>query len=334
VVSRNTVWLVVALLVLALAGCGGGGETTVGGPAGLAEDAGFHGVKSGELEVALEIDRYKPHRHSEEVNLRIIGPFIEAGEGHLPQLDMGIESHGPFEGREIDFNSSLSLLTDQAVMSYGPTEKEETYGPDRATFEQLKSEVEEAQGGGGEGDAGACLEAAGDFNLTQILRRPALKGKAKTLDGTPIRLVGAELALDRAIDQLIALSEDPACGAQLNAIGVPPKADLEQLKRQLEGHVTTNEVILGVDANGVLRYLEARVKTDLQGGEELEVELAVRLSGVNHKIELPRPSPSAPLNGLLSQFGIDLETVQATSGEEIFPDFIGAVAHGLVGRDP
>lgn len=332
-VIRKFALLAVLLIVFGIVGCGGGAATTAtGGPTGLAEEAGFRGVRSGELEVALEIDRYKPHQHPEEVNLRIIGPFLEAGEGHLPQLDIGFESHGPFEGREIDFNSSLSLLSDQAVLSYGPTEKEETYGPDRATFDQLKSEVEEAQGEGGEGDASACLGAAGEFNAAQLLRHPVLKGKTKALDGTPIRLVGAEVDLEKAIDQVIELSGDPACGAQLKAMGVPSVADLEQLERQIKGRITTNEITLGVDAKGVLRFLEARVKVDLELGEELEVELAVRLEGVNRLIELGRPSPSAPFEGLLGQFGGDLQTLKTAGGEEILPTFLGAVAHGLFGR--
>lgn len=326
-VRKPSLVLIVALLSLGLGACGGSGngETTTAGPQGMAESAGFEGVESGELEIALEIDRYK--QHTEEINMRILGNFKAAEEGGMPQIDMAIESHGPLAGRNVEFSGGLSWLPEKAVATY----QGQTYEPDQPTFETLKSGFEEAQGEGGPGDASACFEAAGEFNVAEALRHVSFEGKGETLDGTRIETVGADLDFTAAINELIKLRQDPACGAQLAAVGLPSKAELEALKAQLKGSVTAARVTLGLDKNDVVRYLKVITNLELPHNEELEVELVVRLNRVNEITELPEPSGSTPFAGLLKQFGIDQKTLEEADSGERFVAFLGAVTGALTG---
>lgn len=333
VLRRLVIFALLLAVAAGLGACGSGddGETTLSPsatPRELAEAAGFGGVHSGELEVALEIDRYR--KHPEEINIRVLGPFMKAGEGTLPVLDMAVESRGDLGGNNVDFLSGPLLRPEKVVVNF----EGKVYEPDQATFEELKSKLEDALDEGGEGDAAACLKGAGDFNLAQVLRNVSSEGKSETLDGKPMRMVGADLDVSAATDELVRLSEDPACKAQLEAVGLPPAAQLKALTTLLEHSRTGPWVTLGVDKNGVVRYLEVLGKVGLQGKEELEVELVVRLSKVNEVTELADAGGSSPFPALLKQFGLTSEDIEKADGGEILVSVLGVLSDRLFGREP
>jgi hypothetical protein len=325
--------LAATLLVAgAIAACGGDGEATdqpPQTPQGRAEGAGFKGVHSGELEIALRINRLA--QKPEGIDMRISGSFMGAGQGGLPEINVGVESHGSLAGDVVDFNSGLVLLPEEAVVSYGPTEKEHVYQPDKATFEELRSDFEDALGEGGEGDADACLEAAGDFDLAKVLRHVSAEGEGETLDSTPTKVVGADLDVPAAIDELIRLSEDEGCRAQLEAVGVPV-AQLKALEGELKNSLAAARVTLEIDKNGVIRSLKVLAKAELVRNQELEVELLVRLGGVNEVTELPESGEGLPIEGLLKKFGVDLQQVEEADSGERLTSLLEAVYLGLFER--
>lgn len=331
--QARAAFVVVLILSVGIVACGGSGdgEETVdlssATPTQLAEAAGFDGVHSGELEVALEIDRYK--KHPEEINMRILGPFMKAGEGKLPFLDMAIESRGDLGGSNVDFLSGPLLRPEKVVVNFAGS----VYEPDQATFEELKSKLEGGLDEGGEGDAGACMKAAGDFNLAQVLHNVSSEGKSETLDGKPMKTVSADLDVSKAMDELVKLSEDPACKAQLEAVGLPPAVQLEGLAKLLERSGAAPQVTLGVDKNGVIRYLEVLGKVKLQGNEELEVELVLRLNKVNEVTELPEAHGYSPFPVLLKQFGLTSEDIKQADGGEILVGVLEVLSSRLFGRE-
>ncbi|HWN73193.1 MAG TPA: hypothetical protein VNN15_05240 [Solirubrobacterales bacterium] len=339
VTKRLAVILVFTLLSLGAAACGGGGGGTTTlpeDPKGAAEVAGFHDFHSGNLEIILKVNR-NMSGHPEKVEMRMTGPFTKADDGGLPEVSMGIESHGLLDGQEIDYNTAVTLLRNQLGFTYGPTEAEKTYRVDKEAFEKLKSDLEDAQGEGGEGDAGSCLEAAGDFHLSQILQRASFEGTSETLDGTKLTVVGADLDLPAAIEQLIELSSDPACGAQLEAIGVPPVPpvpQLEKLGKQLQDSVAESRVTLGLDKQARVRSLKAVAKVELPHEDELEVELSARLDNANEAIEMPIPEGMTPFASLLKKFGVDTQTLEEADGDEVFLSFLEVTALGVFGHDP
>jgi len=323
------------LAVAALAACGGGGdgETTTevpASPTGKAEAANFDGVHSGEIELALEIDRYK--KKPEEINMRILGNFLKAGEEALPQLDLAIESNGDLAGHNVEFLSGPLLRAEKWIVNFDG----KVYEPDKGTFEELKSKFEEAQEEeGGEGNAMACVEAAGEFSITDVVRNVSFEGRGEALDGKKVETVGADLDVSAAIDELIALTEEsPGCKAQLEAVGLPPAAELEELEKELKGSLAAARLTLSLDKNGVVRYFKILANAELPRDEELEVELVMRLTRVNEVTELPNTHGYTPYAALLKQFGLDNQDVEEADAGEIYVGVLEVLADRLFGREP
>jgi hypothetical protein len=334
-IGRAGALLLVAMLCMGVvAGCGGGdggttSEALPASPSGKADAANFDGVHSGEIELALEIDRYK--KHPEEINMRILGNFINAGEDGLPQVDLAIESNGDLAGHHIEFVSGPLLRADQWVVNLNG----KVYEPGQATFKELKSKFEEAQGeAGGEGNALACLEAAGGFDITEAVHHVSFEGKGETLDGVQIETVGADLDAPVVIGELIkVIEESPGCQAQLEAVGVPPAAQLQELAKELEGSLTAARLTLSLDKHGVARYFKILANVELPHNQELEVELVMRLTRVNEVTELSNSHGYSPYAALLKQFGLDNQDVEQASAGEIYVGVLGVLADRLFGRE-
>jgi hypothetical protein len=318
-----------------IAGCGGGSggrETSEGlpaSPAGKAEAANFDGVHSGEIELALEIDRYK--KKPEEINMRILGNFMKAGEEALPQLDLAIESNGDLAGHDVKFLSGPLLRPEKWIVNFDG----KVYEPDQATFKDLKSKLEEAQQEeGGAGNAMACVEAAAGFGVSDVVHHVSFEGKGETLDGKKVETVGADLDASAAISELIKLGEEsPGCKAQLEAVGLPPAAELEELEKELKGSLTAARLTLSLDKHGLVRYFKILANVELPGSEELEVELVMRLNRVNEVTELPNTHGSSPYAALLKQFGLSSQDVKQADAGEVYTGVLEALADRLFGRE-
>lgn len=329
---RGLVLFATLLFVAGVITACGGGETTDQAPEtpqGLAEGAGFEGVHGGELEATLKINRQK--KKPEGISMRMLGSFMRANEGKPLELDFGLESHGSFAGNEVDFNSGVVLLPKRVVISYGPTEAELVYQADKGTFEELKSNFEDALGEGGEGDAGACLGAAGDFNLAKVLRHVSSEGKSETPDGERIEILVADVDAPVAIDKLSRLSEDDGCKAQLEALGVPV-TQLKAFEKQLESSLAAAKVTLEIDKNEVIRSLVVLTSAELPRNEKLEVEFAMRLNRINEVTELPKPTGESSIEKLLKKFGVDSQQVEEADSGERLTGFLEAVRLGLFER--
>lgn len=321
-----------AVVYLAACGSGSGGETITevpASPSGKAEVANFNDVHSGEIELAFEIDRYK--KHSEEINMKILGNFLKAGEGELPQLDLAIESIGGLAGRKIEFLSGPLLRAEKWIVNFDG----KVYEPPHETFEELKSKFEEAQEEeGGEGNAMACVEAAEGFDVTDVLQNVSYEGKVESLDGARLDTVGADLDVSAAIDELIELSEGSSgCKAQLEAVGVPSAAELEALEKELKGSLTEARLTLSIDEHGLVRYFKALAKVELPRNEELEVELVMRLNRVNEVTSLPITHGYTPYPALLKQFGLNDEDVEQADAGEIYLGILEVLSDRLFGRE-
>lgn len=333
VFAAGTLVLAALLAAVAIAGCGGSGGDTVEGlplqPAGKAEAANFDGVHSGEIELALEIDRYK--KKLEEINMRILGNFMGAGEEALPQIDLAIESNGDLAGHDVAFLSSPVLQTDKWIVNFD----RKVYEPDHASFEEMKKKFEEAQEEeGGTGNAMSCVDAAEDFDVTDAVHHVSFESKGEALDGKKVQTVGADLDVSAAIDELIKLGEEsPGCQAQLEAVGMPPAAELEELEQELKGSLTAARLTLSLDKNGVVRYFKILANDELPHDEELEVELVMRLNRVNEVTELVTTHGYSPYPALLKQFGLDDEDVQQASAGEIYIGVLEVLADRLFGRE-
>ena len=333
VLRTGAIAMAFVMAAVALAACGGGGDETTAtlpaSPAGKADAANFDGVHSGEIELALEIDRYK--KKPEEVNMRILGNFLKAGEEALPQMDLAIESNGDLAGHNIEFLSGPLLRAEKWIVNFDG----KVYEPDQATFKELKSKFEEAQEeAGGEGNAMACVEAGEGLDVTDIVHHVSFEGKGETLDGKKVETVGADLDPSAAIDELIKLTEgSPGCKAQLEAVGLPPAAELEELEKELKGSLTAARLTLSLDKHGLVRYFKALANLELPNQEELEVELVMRLNRVNEVTELPITHGYSPYAALLKQFGLNNEDVKRADAGEVYVGILEVLSDRLFGRE-
>lgn len=323
------------IAVLAVAGCGGGGggsetvATLPASPGGKAEAANFDGVHSGEIELAFEVDRYK--KHPEEINMRILGNFMKAGEEPLPQVDLAIESNGDLAGNNVEFLGSPLLRADKWIVNF----EGKVYEPDQASFKDMKSKFEAAQEEeGGAANAMACVEAAEGFSVTDVVKHVSFEGKGETLDGNKVETVGADLDASAAIDQLIKMSEESSgCQAQLEAVGVPPAAELQALAQELEKSLTAARLTLSLDKHGLVRYFKILANVELPHSEELEVELVMRLNRINEVTELPTTHGYSPYPALLKQFGLIPQDAKRASADEIYLGVLEVLADRLFGRE-
>jgi hypothetical protein len=327
--------LVAAISAGALAGCGGsdGGAGSTGGEPSSAERkaaaANFDGVHSGEIEVAFGANRYGEHAELFEIGVQ--GSFMGAGEEAIPQVALSFESSGVPGGRDTEFPTEPFMRADHWAVVFGGR----IYEPERATFEKLKSQFEQAQHvKGGEGNAMACVEAAHGFDVTDIVGDVSSEGAAENPDGSSFVLVGADLDVAAAIDDLRGLMERSAgCRAQLEAVGVPPVPELDAVGRELQGNLAEARLTLGLDRRGVIRYCKALVEVELPHGEELELELVTRLNHVNAVSELPDARRDLPFATLLQKFGVTVQDVKQADAGEFYVGLLGALADVLFGRE-
>jgi hypothetical protein len=315
-------WALLAAMAAGLVACGGGSEAPEGerqseNPKlqGLVEKTNFNGVKSAEFEVRLEIaDQVK----GEVTRMRANGIFLGAGQGKLPLFDIGLLAHGPFDGRELEFVIGLALLPKQLVAYY----EDEMYelGPEQ--LRSLKASFQKVQKAGGEGDVNACSEALDGLKISRVV--DGLANEA------PVVRVSGNLDVSAAIDVLIELLEDPGCGSQLAAIGVPSARALEGERGRITEAVEEARVELALGKGGVLRNLVVELTArpeEADGGEgELDIRFEFILWRLNEIARLPSLQTSKPLAALFRRLGVNpLEELKAGRSEGI-PDLLEALA--------
>jgi hypothetical protein len=149
-----------------------------------------------------------------------------------------------------------------------------------------------------------------------------------------VEMVGADLDPAAAIDELIKIGDgSPGCQAQLEAVGVPPAAELEELAKELKKSLTAARLTLWVDKNGLGRYFKILANVELPHSEELEVELVMRLGHVNEAAELPEAQGGSSFASLLKQFNLTAQDVKQAEAGEIYVGVLGVLANRLFGRE-
>lgn len=323
-----------AAVAIWLAGCSGSsGEITVNPekPQELLEDATVNGVHSGETEVIFVLIN---HSKNEKLAIRPRGYFKGLGEGGLPQLKMTVGSIGRLEGREVDFTGSMILLPSRAGFVYGKAYRELPYKPDKATFEALKSKFEEAQKEGGEGDVMACVRAVEGVELPQLIHNVRRAGRREYPDGSRVFLVAGDLDVDHLINVLVQMAEDPACGAQMSALGLPSAPELKAAEAILKRQIEEERATLSVDKHGILHDLGFQLAWKNPRGESIELSLEFRLRAVNTNPEIYFYPEGESLDALLRKFGTNAETALRVGGAEAVIGFLKGFAGGVTGQLP
>ncbi len=297
-------------------------------PQKVIESASLEGVKSGNLDLSLDVK--SEGKEGGEVEVKLSGPFEAGAKGELPQLEMSAEANGTAKGENIDFEGGLTLLTDRAFIGY----KGNSYEIDPTTFGYVKSGLESSlqQEGSKSGDITACQKAAEGIKFSQFAEELVNEGSAD-VEGTSTTKVSGDVDVSGGIDALIQLTEDPACSSQLEAAGQLPLGELEEAKGELAKGVKNAHVDLYVGDDDIVRKfaVELTIQPPEAGNEKVELELEMTLSGVNEEQSFSEPSGAKPLEDLFKDAGIDPAEVGKLleGGVEGLLDRVGAGSGGL-----
>lgn len=318
---------VLALSATVLAACGSSDDSSGGSgedPQKVVENASLEGVKSGELDLTLDVKAEGDE--GGDVEVKLSGPFEAGAKGELPQVEMTAEASGSIAGEDLDFEGGLTALTDRAFVEYEGT----AYEVDPTTFGFLKSAFEQAQQqeGAESGDITACQKAAEGIKFSQFADELTNEGDVD-VDGTSTTKVSGDLNVEGAVDALIQLTEDPACSSQLEAAGPLPLSELEEAKGELSKAIKQAHVDIYVGDDDIVRKFAAELTVQPPGSSNETVELAIELSlsGVNEEQTFTAPSDAKPLEALFKKLGVNpLELLEA--GQD---GGLGGLLEGLMG---
>jgi hypothetical protein len=302
----------VAALAVTFAACGGGSDKSNEDPQKVIEQASLKGVKSGELEMSLNVN--SKGKKSGNLEVELSGPFEAGVKGELPQLAMQAKVNGSIQGKDINFEGALTLLADRAFVEYEHT----AYEVDPTSFSALKSIFEQAQqqGGSQPTDITACQKAAEEIKFSQFAENLNNEGSADVA-GTSTTKVSGDLNVSGTVDALIKLTEDPACASQLEAAGPLPLSKLEKAKGELSKAIKKSHVELYVGEDNIVRKfaVELTVEPPAAKNEKIELQMEVSLSGVNEEQSFSTPANAKPLEALFKKLHINpfelLEALQS-----------------------
>jgi hypothetical protein len=331
------IWgIAVAAASLCLSACGGGGEaeTIEAGtpPAEMLEAASLDGLRSGAFEGAFEI------LNSDGENSLIV--HLASGFNHGSRKAPGpffisIGSSGEKDGHRFEFNGRLFYVPPTALFLYGPAFKELDYVVGKPELKKFESKLDAAREEGGAADISACAGAAEGASLESLIRAPKYEGSTKgPVEGTRLFEVSGEVNVPALTDLLVQMAEDPACGAQMKAIGLPSPTELKTLGRELDQHAQGNRVVVGVDEHGLPLSLEATLDSASSQTGKAELKLLYSLREVNEEVDVPTGAPGKPLAVLLRKFGVEPKAALEASGEELFLGLLEGFGGGATGRLP
>jgi hypothetical protein len=325
----RTLTLFVALVALTatIAACGGGGSDS---PQDVVNEATLQGIESGNVDLSLGID-IKGEK-SGHLDVDLSGPFQSESEKELPELDMTAKVNGSVGGEKIDFDGGLTLLGNKAYVGYEGTE----YAVDSTTFDFIKSMVKEQSGQAGSNEATACREAAGDLKIGDFIENLS-EGSSADVGGTSTTKVSGDLNASAALDAASELIEDPACSEQLKAAGpLPSASELKEAESTVKDSVKNAHVDLYVGDDHIVREISAQATIEPPAGSaskgvnSVEIDLDLKLTGVNEDQTISAPQGAKPLSNLFLKLGINpIELLGAFNGQGA--GGIGGLLEGLKG---
>lgn len=306
-------------LAAAFAACGGSSSDKSGeDPQQVVDEATLRGVDSGRLDLSLGIKA--AGKQGGDVDVSLSGPFQGGGKGKLPQLDMTAKASGKVNGGDVKFDGGLTLLPNSAYVEYEGTE----YEVDPTTYSFVQSALKQVQGqGGAEGESPgvtACQEEAGKLKVADFVDKLSNEGSAD-VGGTSTTEVSGDLNVAGAIDAVVELAEGPACSAQLGAAGaLPSKSEIAAAKNEVKGAVKTAHADLYVGDDNIVRRISVQLKIEPKksgsGPKSIEIDLDLKLTGVNEEQQISAPGNAKPLNDLFLKLGINpIELLGLLNGE-------------------
>jgi len=317
---RTTFALFAAALIAAgfLSACGGAGDKSGESPQAVLDEATLEGIDSGKIDLTLGVKASGPEGGNVDVSLA--GSFQGEGKGTLPQLDMTAKAKGSINSKNVDFDGGIVLLPNSAYVNYEGTE----YEVDPTTFSFVESTLEQAQREGGaetgSDGAAACQEELGKLKVAEFVEGDANEGSAD-VDGTETAKISGDLDVPGALDALLEVVESPGCRPQVALAGpLPSQAEIDEAKDEVSSSVKSAKVDIYVGNDNIVRQISAQLKIEPQNGgsgpKSAEVDIDLKLTGVNEEQTISAPEDAKPLSKLFLKLGVNpLELLGLLEGE-------------------
>jgi hypothetical protein len=304
---RNTLRLLplLAVLALAIAGCGGGDKGAAVDESTSVDQllkqtfSGDHKVDSGRLDLTLKIDvsGSSDAQLQGPITLKLAGPFQTQGKGKLPKFDIDAS----FDGAGQSVKAGVASTGDKAFVSFNGTE----YAVSDQIFQQFKAGYEQAQKQSS--DKNQHSLATLGIDPRRWLTDAKNAGEAKVGDTDTIKITGG-VDVNKLLDDVnTALEKARSLGVQ-GTQSLPEK--LTDAQKQQVADAIKNlavEIYTGKDDSTLRRML---VKMDVtapassgSGSTSGSLSLDFNLLDLNQSQDIKAPSGAKPFDQLLGQLG-------------------------------
>jgi hypothetical protein len=326
----------VLIVPIVVAGCGGDDTSDLDPQTVI--DQTFNNderVSSGDLSLSIGASATGDQGGSVEASLS--GPFQGNPDdpSELPQLDWTASMTADGAGQSFSFDGGVTVTEDNAFVEYGGQAYEvgaESFGQVRDAAEQAAAEQPENEGlsfrqafsqaceqslqSQGAADTSAC-----DVDFESWLGDLTNDG-SEEIEGTETIHISGTVDVETMLGDLVELGTavPQSTGAVPTNEQVQQAADaVTEASFDLYSGVD-DSILRGIDFNLALDP-SAIPDADAAGVDSVDVNLSMRLAGVNEEQTIEAPSGAKPIDELLGQFGVD-------------PGALGALGAGGVPSTP
>lgn len=298
---RPLMLLVIALASLAVAACGGGddeGKATSSTDVNkLLKDtfSGQNNVKSGKLNLLLDIDSSAAGAAAGPVSVKLAGPFESQGTGRLPKFKIDAALAGAGQ----NLKAGATSTGDKGFISF----QGQNYAVSDEVFKQFKASYEQAQKQAGSGAKPQSLATLG-IDPQKWLKNAKNAGEAKVGDEDTIKITG-DVDVDALLDDLDkALGQARSLGLQ-GAENLPSKLTPAQRKQFADSVKNLKVEIYTGKKDAILRRMVVKLGLSQASDKSKTANVGLDLSllDVNEGQEIEAPSNAKPFDQLLGQLG-------------------------------
>lgn len=289
----------------AVAACGGGDDGGSSGDANALLKQTFgenQSVKSGNLDVGLELDAKGLQGISGPVGLKLKGPFETRGEGKLPKLALDLA----IEGAGASFQAGVVTTGEKGWLKLQGT----TFVVDDATFRQFREGYEKSAADSGGKDSGMSFSALGIDPLRWL--KDAEVAGSEEIGGAETDRITARVDVATFLEDVnTLLSKAGQLGGQ--ATEQVPQSLTEQQRKDIESSIKSAavEIWTGKDDRALRRL---RLVIDIDVPEDVRpragglstgtLTFNLTINDLNEPQEIAEPENARPLSELQQVLGL------------------------------
>jgi len=301
---RSLLVVLIALLAVVVAGCGGSKSSSADESTSVDEllDQTFSGKKkvdSGKLDLSLKVDLQGGSSQVQgPISLRLTGPFQTQGEGEVPKFDID----AAFEGGGQSLKAGVTSTGDKAFVNFQDTE----YEVSNQVFQQFKAGYEQAQKQSADKGNQQSLARLG-IDPRRWLTDAKNAGEAKVGDTDTIKITGG-VDVEKLLDDVnTALDKARNLGVQ-GSDSLPEKLTDKQKQDAADSIKGLSVEIYTGKEDTTLRRMVVNMDVqakDTSGGGATSGTLGLdfQLLDLNEDQTIEAPSNAKPFDQLLGQLG-------------------------------